>query len=293
MVLETLLSAKSAHRHPLLLMMHAMVLSSIAIWIAHLAFPESASMLSIAFFTIALIPIMENLLKHEEKIEAKHPGFAASFLTRHSNILQAYAWIFIGLIVSYAFWYTVLPVGMKGEIFSAQESAFQSISETKSSLTGMFNASAACGKDSLCWFGVILSNNAMVLFLAIVLSLLFGAGAIFLIAWNASIIGVVIGKDVISLAANYTQFGFFNGILAFSNGMYNALGLLPHGIFEASAYFIAAIAGAIIGIAATKRHYYKHEMKTILQDAIILIIIALACLTIGAFIEAQIIVAGL
>jgi uncharacterized membrane protein SpoIIM required for sporulation len=296
MVLETLFSAKSVHRHPLLMMLHAIIMSSIAMFIAYYIFRESASWLGIAFFTIGLIPLMETLLKHEEKREAKHPGFAATFLARHFNILQAFAWIFIGLIISYAFWYSVLPMEMKKDIFSAQEASLTQIDQLKSNLTGsgMFTAKEnSCGKNILCWFEAITINNSSVLALAIILSILFGAGAIFLIAWNGSIIGVVIGKDILALATSYKQFGLFNGIMAFFHGMFNALGLVPHGLFEASGYFIGAIAGAIIGIMVTKKHYYKHEPGTISKDAVLLIITSFACIAIGALIEAFVIVSSI
>ncbi|MDD5148317.1 MAG: stage II sporulation protein M [Candidatus ainarchaeum sp.] len=294
MVLETLFSAKSVHRHPLLMMLHAIILSSVAMFIAYYMFKESASMLGIAFFTIGLIPVMENLLKHEEKREAKHPGFAPTFLARHFNVLQAFAWIFIGLIISYAFWYSVLPVEMKTAVFSSQEASLGQINQLKSSLSGagMATAREGCGKDMVCWFEVIALNNSSVLVLAIILSLVFGAGAIFLIAWNASIIGVVVGKDVLALAASYSQFGLFKGIIAFGHGLFNALGLIPHGLFEASGYFIGAIAGAIIGIMVTKRHYYAHEADTIIKDTVLLIGISFACIIIGAAIEAVVIVSS-
>ncbi|MDD5163051.1 MAG: stage II sporulation protein M [Candidatus ainarchaeum sp.] len=295
MVLETLFTAKTIHRHPLLMVLHAIIMSSIAMFIAYYVFRENSSWLGIAFFTIGLIPLMETLLKHEEKKEARHPGFAPTFLARHFNILQAFAWIFIGLIISYAFWYSVLPVEMEKNIFSAQESSLTQIGQLKSDLSGegMFAAEESpCGRNAFCWFEAIAINNASVLALAIILSIVFGAGAIFLIAWNASIIGVVIGKDVLALAASYTQFGLFNGLIAFSHGMFNALGLVPHGLFEASGYFIGAIAGAIIGIMITKRHYYRHEPGTIAKDAFLLVITAFACIAIGAAIEALVIVSS-
>lgn len=294
MVLETLFSAKSIHRHPLLMIIHALVLSSVGIWVAFYSFPQWANMLSLAFVAIGFIPVMENLLKHEEKIEAKRPGFAGTFVARHFNIVQAYAWIFIGLIISYAFWYSVMPADTRASVFGEQEQTFKSIGDLKQNLTGKFSgATATCNQDTMCWFQVIFANNASLTVLFIFLGLVFGAGAIFLLAWNASVIGVVIGQNIVALTASYQQFGFLNGIFAFFHGLFNSLGLLPHGIFEASGYFFASIAGAIIGIALTRRHYYKHEINTILKDSILLTALSLACIAIGAIIEAFIIVSSI
>lgn len=294
MVLESIISANSVRRHPLFMLFLAVLMSTAGIWVSWQFYPAYSSLLSIAFITIALTPIMHSFLEYEETIEAKKPGFFMSFIARHFNLLQAYAWFFLGLIISYAFWYAVLPIDVRDNVFAEQERTFEQIGKLKEGLSGMASGTGytACGNNAACWFETIFANNAKVMVLAIVFSFVFGAGAIFLIGWNASIIGTVIGKDIIALGASYAHYGLFNGVLAFFHGLFNAIGLVPHGIFEACGYFIAAIAGGIIGVLLTKRHLYKHEFGTITKDAAILVIIAFALVAIGALIEAQIIAAA-
>ena len=130
------------------------------------------------------------------------------------------------------------------------------------------------------------------LFLAIILSFVYGAGAIFLIAWNASIIGVVIGKDILLIAATITGFGSLNFAAAYFPALVYGLRFLPHGLPEVVGYFVGAVAGGIISVAITKKKYATHEFANISKDALIMAGIAVLLLFIAAVIEAAIIVGG-
>jgi len=61
-----------------------------------------------------------------------------------------------------------------------------------------------------------------------------------------------------------------------------------HGIPEIAAYFIAALAGGIISVAIIRKDLRGERTWKILQDSLILIIIALIILVIGALIEVYI-----
>ncbi|MBN1940982.1 MAG: stage II sporulation protein M [Candidatus Diapherotrites archaeon] len=293
MVLEALLTPKNIQRHPIFMLFLAIIVSSASAWIAYNWFPSSASILTIAFITIALMPVVHSLIRAEETREARKPGFAASFIARHFSIIEVYGWFFIGLIISYAFWYAAMPLDARQSVFLEQEKTVQGISDLRNDLSGMFAGQVQCGADTVCWFDVIFANNMGVMASTILLSFVFGAGAIFLIGWNASVLGLVIGKDVLNIAPSYEHLGILGGALAFFHGIFNGIGLIPHGVFEASAYFIAAVAGGIISVAITKRYYYKHELSTIAKDAALLIAIAATLIFAGAVIEAHVIVASL
>ena len=153
-------------------------------------------------------------------------------------------------------------------------------------MTGNFTIGPeSCGENAQCWFDIIFYNNAFVMLLSVIFSFVYGAGAVFLIGWNASIIGVVVGKDIVQAMAVSGNF-----VQAFATGLYNALGLLPHGLPEAMGYFFGAIAGGIIGVAISKRSYLPHELRTIGKDAIVTLSLALILLFIGAWIEAIVII---
>ncbi|MFH1256906.1 MAG: stage II sporulation protein M [Candidatus Diapherotrites archaeon] len=300
MVLELILSVVALRRHPFNMLFLSFLLSSIALFVSYYTFPESSSILALAFVTIALMPIIERMLVEEEEEEAVKPGSPGSFLARHFDLVEVYAWFFIGLVLSYGFWYAVLPatapascitdasfqwdciLPAKDKVFAEQEKTWSVISGWQS-MTGKITGFVGIGPESclgqqkelLACTEFIYLNNSFVLVLAIFFSILWGAGAVFLLGWNASVIGLFIGKEALS------------GI---GPGVQRAISYLPHGIPEVSGYFIGAIAGGIISALVTKRRYKRHELSTIAMDAFVLICLAFIILFIGALIEAWLIV---
>jgi len=282
MVLEALITQKEALRHPFFMLLASFFVCSISIWAAYLSFPKSASILTIAFVTIALVPLFHRMFKSEEEKEAEKPGYAALFLARHFNVVKVYAFFFIGLILAYAFWYSVVPAGIRPVMFAEQETALAGIEQLRESLTGNFAVpQGTCGSQAFCWFNVIFVNNAFfVMMPALFFSFAYGAGAVFLIGWNASVLGVLIGKNIVRYAATH------GGITALWMAAKLTLGILPHGMLESLGYFLGAIAGGIIGAAVSKKRHLRGEMGTITKDVIVMILYALGLLAIGAIIEA-------
>jgi uncharacterized membrane protein SpoIIM required for sporulation len=99
---------------------------------------------------------------------------------------------------------------------------------------------------------------------------LLGAGAIFILAWNASVIAAAIKIFVNSDI----------GKIPLGLGRY-----MIHGIPEIAAYFVGALAGGIFSIAVIKREGGKERFINIMLDSLSLIIIAIAILFISAIIE--------
>lgn len=294
MVLESLLTRREALKHPFFILFASVLICSVSLWTTYLAFPGgegdgTASMLSLAFVTIALTPLFHAIFKAEEEKEAERPGFAALFLARHFNIVKLYAFFFIGIILTYAFWYSFVSPDVRGVMFANQENALSNIGQLRESLTGnVSGASAACGQQPFCWFSVIFSNNAFrVLTMGIFLSFVYGAGAIFLLGWNASVLGVLIGKDIVYFSLTH------GGLAALWMALNRALGLVPHGIFESMGYFVGAIAGGIIGAAMSKQRHLRGEVGMITKDVIVMLLYAFGLLAIGALIEAYVIVASI
>ena len=116
----------------------------------------------------------------------------------------------------------------------------------------------------------IFSNNIYVLIFTILFSLIFGAGAIFILVWNASVIAAAIGI-------------FAKGSLA--NLPIGILRYMIHGIPEISAYFVGALAGGIVSVAIIRRDLKGEGAWKILQDALLMIIIAIVILIVSALME--------
>jgi uncharacterized membrane protein SpoIIM required for sporulation len=116
----------------------------------------------------------------------------------------------------------------------------------------------------------IFANNIYVLIFTLVFSLIFGAGAIFILAWNASVISSAIG------------------IFCKSSLLNLPLGLaryMIHGIPEIGAYFIGALAGGIISVAIIKHDVKTEKFWIILQDSLNLVILAVIILFLAALVE--------
>ena len=93
-------------------------------------------------------------------------------------------------------------------------------------------------------FVSILENNLLVMIFTLIFSLLFGAGAIFILAWNASVISASIG-----IFTKYSRVDIPLGLARY----------MIHGFPEIAAYFVAALAGGIFGIGVA-RHGIKNKM---------------------------------
>ncbi len=297
MVLDEILPSWFAKKHPIVLLAASFVLASAGIWIALYTFPSSASVLSLAFLTIAFMPLIHRIIVEEEMEDRFAPESSASFFQRHWDVIKVYAFLFIGLIVAYSFWYAVMPPEMQSKVFLEQNRTVDRIHGLREEMelpssgaaTGL---ASGCGENAFCWFELIFFNNAFVLFLAVVFSFVWGAGAVFLLSWNASVLATVIGRDVMEKIGGYAFLGPTGFAVAYGHGLYNALGFLPHGLPEIMAYFIGAIAGGIISVAVSKRMRKKRELQTVFADAGMMIAVAVGLLFAAAWIEAYLIAMG-
>ncbi len=298
MVLEDILSDRVARKHPVDLLFVSFLMSTIAMWASYYVFRETTSVLTLAFVTMGLMPLIHTIFVEEEEEEAEEQGPITAFLARHFDIIKLLGWFFIGLVLSSAFWYVMLPTDkeqlcfgdtcipapLRSKVFSEQEKTYQFIVGKVTGLAGMPTGNAtreSCLGNYRNLGGCtefIYTNNAVVLGLAILFSFIWGAGTLFLLGWNASVIGVFIGKEV-------HDNGLFSGLM-------KAFGYVPHGLPEVLAYFIGSVAGGIISVALTKRRYRRHEFQQIAMDVLFLILLAYIVLFIGAIIEAYFIVNG-
>jgi uncharacterized membrane protein SpoIIM required for sporulation len=300
MVLESLFDPLKVKEKPSLMATDGILLSTIALWFSFLVFPGSASVLSIAFIVIAAVPLFHRIFILQE--EAELLDKKKNFIERHFNLIAIYAWFFIGLVISFSFWYFILPaqtteiclggcfdVPSRDLAFAEQEKTLSGISALNQQLQGQATEVFNQGVFST-YFIKIFANNTGVLLLAVLSSFVYGAGALFLIGWNASVIAVKIGQGTLALLPTYAHFGDLGALAAaYLHGLFNALGFLPHGIFELPGFFIGAIAGGIISVAMSKKAYQKKEFQIILFDALILFGWALAFVLLGALIEAYLI----
>ncbi len=282
MVLEYLVSPNRARRHPYLLLLMSALFVSFGV-LVQLALPSVAGSIVI-FAMVPAIPVVWMLLwkeeKHEEeniseqyrlwytlfpKGESTPPQY--NFFEYHKPLLQVFSFFFLGAIIAYAFWYSVLPPDLSQQVFSQQLTELRSIQKTVSGAL-LFPTASLLNEQR---FFDLLSHNLRVLFVMFVFSFLYGIGALYLLLWNASLIGVVIGQKVKAV-------GILGGVTGFAS-------LVPHGVFEIVAYFIATIAGGILSMSLLRFNKNKQEFSLVLMDVLLLTASSILLLVIAAFIE--------
>lgn len=284
MVLESLITAQMAEKKPIKMLPLSILYSSVGVLLALWIFPGN-NLALIAFTVIAMIPLMVSIMRFEEEKEETQFELRSNGpyrkklsvreskelipLSAHKHIFPFFLYIFIGLVISFAVWFMALPHDTVARLFSSQIST---ISQVATSITGH----AISGDLTLI---KIFLNNLRVLAFALVFSLLYGAGAIFIITWNASLVGVTIANSVRTVVAAGSTAGYFG---AFSLGMAK---YLTHGIPEILAYFIAALAGGIISVALVKKQFGTPKFTHALLDAFTLITISVFILLVAAAIE--------
>jgi hypothetical protein len=286
MVLESIIGEKRIRKNPVLIFFVTFAISLVSILFADLIFPKHGSVLSIAFITIGLVPVVFNILSSEQSEEVIERKSAVTFFARHFNLLMLYVWIFVGIIVAFAIAYSFSPVSERGLWFEEQTKSFCAISGSTSCTNGVPNSisgRATAGAFSACQNPstsnvtdctvFILQNNAGVLIFILLLSIFYGVGAIFIIAWNASILGVFFG-EMFLVGEHLRSFGFLQGML------------IGHGPPELLAYVFGAIAGAILSASIAKGDFFRHGAMDVAKDIGFLVILAFFSVLYGALTEA-------
>ncbi len=114
------------------------------------------------------------------------------------------------------------------------------------------------------------------------LSVLFGAGSVFVLGWNASVIAVYVG----SVSRSFIAQGFAPSA-AYLFGVPLGLGsILLHGIPEIIAYFLAGLAGGILSVGILRERWGGKNFHLILKDSLVLLAVAEILIFAAAFIEA-------
>jgi uncharacterized membrane protein SpoIIM required for sporulation len=120
-------------------------------------------------------------------------------------------------------------------------------------------------------------------------SFLYGAGAIFILTWNASVIGTAIGNFIrtnLGSIATYSGFEMASTYLQIVS-----IGLMRyaiHGIPEILSYLTAGLAGSIISVAVINHSIKTNKFGKILFDSSSLILISLILLIVSALLEVYI-----
>ena len=258
-----------------------LIYASLSLILVHYFFSKDAvlsqysGIFVVLFCVLFSVLFMYFLVKQEAEEDEKIEGFLGVWKA-HSDALYAFMWLFLGFIVAFAFWFIVLQ---NFSLFNAQIKTYCMINSPGNietcvqnyDFTGKFIGTGGMTNSER--FLAILQNNVYVMIFTLVFSLLFGAGAIFILAWNASIIGVAI-----AIFSKYQLKDIPIGVLRY----------MIHGFPEIAAYFVTALAGGIFGFEIIKNGIKNNKLIRVLENSVILLFIALVILVIAAVIEVYI-----
>ncbi len=278
-MLETLINPKKAEKRPWEMFFIGAFYATLSLILVEWIFSgdpilsKYTGILVVTFCVMFSIPFMYFAIKNEEEKDLEIEGFGR-LLKEHGKALTYFMFLFLGFIVAFSFWYIVFEDGNQN--FRAQIETFCIINKPTHfdeciSEYGIEHVSKTTGfltsKEKII---NIFANNIYVLIFTLVFSLIFGAGAIFILAWNASVISAAIGI--------FSQGNLANLPLGLTRYMI-------HGIPEIGAYFAGALAGGIISVAVIKHDIKTEKFWTILQDSLNLVILAVVILFLAALIE--------
>jgi uncharacterized membrane protein SpoIIM required for sporulation len=265
MVFEQLFKAQWVYKkhHAFIL---GLVYTLIGIISARLIFRSSSGIMSVAFTSILLIPSLAELLKIETNQALMSYHFSLKRIWKdHSDIFAVYLFLFLGIFVAYSFGTLLIPKTDIQTLFSSQLSA-----------AGIRGFATAANTKLIS----IVLNNLLVFVVAFILSLVYGAGAVIFLVWNASVWGVVFSLFVRKAALS-------SGVDPVTVFAQDVVPFLPHMVTEGAAYIGAAIVGGIVSKAVLREEPFSPTFNYVLYDALVFLVFGLIMVALAGVIEVK------
>jgi len=280
-MLEMLYNPKYSEKGPIKMLFIGLVYASLSLILVHYFFSgdivqvKYSGWLVVLFCVVFSLPFMYFLIKQETDEDEDVEGFWG-VMRAHSDALYAFMWLFLGFIIAFAFWFIVLQ---DFSLLNAQIETYCAINSPGSVETCVQNydfTGNVVGTGDMtnsARFLAILQNNVYVMIFTLVFSLLFGAGAMIILVWNASVIGAAI-----AMFSKYNISEIPIGVFRY----------MIHGFPEIAAYFVTALAGGVFGSEIIKNGLKNKKIIRVLENSVIMLFIALIILVVAAIIEVYI-----
>ena len=233
MVLESLMFPSKAEHRPWELFFLGFLYASLGIILSLWIFKSESSMVMVLLTVVACIPLVYMTFRREEAKDTLIDE-ERTLLKEHGKALKFLMYLFFGFIIAYALWFIFLPENISSILFKVQTATINQINSRIIGNTINENV-----------LFQIFFNNLRVLFFSILFAFFYGAGAIFILTWNASVIGV----------------------------------------FEILAYFVGGLAGGIISVAIINHDINSDKFKNIMKDSLDLILLSIILLVFAALLE--------
>lgn len=241
-----------AKNKPYAMAAYSFAIAAISMLVSRAVFPADAGIATIFMITVSMMPLLSKAFESEEEETVSEGGL----LENHEDVLLLYSMFFLGTFLAFFISFLLTPDATV--FFSDQLNAVRS-----SRISG-----AVVGGTG---FASIALNNATVAILSFVLSVLFGAGAAFILSWNASVVAAYAGVAARAGPAALLQ---------------ATVGMTLHGIPEIMAYFITGLAGGVLSTSISRGRPGTPEFKRVIFDSAQLLCIALVLIIVAAAIEA-------
>ena len=276
-MIESMVNPKRLEKGPIKMLFIGLLYASLSLLLVQWFFSKDAvlyqysGIMVVTFCVMFSLPFMYFLIKKEEEEDEEVAGFFSVWKIQ-KDAVYSFTWLFLGFIIAFSFWYIILG---DQTLFNAQIETYCMINSPDNMencvgqyAPGVINPTGAAATEAR--FLSIISNNIYVMIFTLIFSLIFGAGAIFVLAWNASVISAAIGI--------FTQHRI--GEIPFGIARY-----MIHGLPEITAYFMTALAGGIFGVGIIRNGIMSQKFLRVLDNVIVLLFFSIVLIIFAGVIE--------
>ncbi|MBU0536603.1 MAG: stage II sporulation protein M [Nanoarchaeota archaeon] len=268
MVLESIKIKWIKHR-PYIAFFFGLIYTIIGYFVAFIFFKSYISIAMLFLSTLLVVPSLVKLLDLEESLESRYG--LRHFFSEHKDIVEAYIFLFIGVFIGYL----MLGFFMSAEhyltAFEFQRDFLIGQEGLSGELIGNFMNTPF--EPQIADVFSVLTNNLIVAIILFILSLVYGAGAIFLIIFNASIFASFITFVIDHLADKASTAFAILGVFSI------------HMIPEVSGFLLAAISGGVVSKALMKEKLGGRGFSNVITDATALLFVSCLMIIFAAFLE--------
>jgi hypothetical protein len=274
MVLEQIFKPEWIEKKPRHAFLLGFIYSIVGAISAKLIFGANPGMMTVAFTSILLVPSLNTLLAIEEnqaRVKDKY-WVLKQLWVDHYDIVEVYICMFFGIFITFAMIAFIFP---EQAIIPFFEPMFEVIG-ISGQATSLIGWATGVGAPTIL---SIFVNNFIVTIVCLLLSLIYGAGAIIFISWNAVVWGVVMGffaKQALISSSGLNPITVFVATIG---------PFFPHMILESLPYFIAAIIGGIVSKAAVREELFSPRFNEIVKDGTVALGVGLVILFVAAVVE--------
>jgi uncharacterized membrane protein SpoIIM required for sporulation len=276
-MLESIVNPKRVEKGPWKMLFIGLIYGSLSILLVEWFFASDivlskfSGIIVVTFCVMFSLPFMYFLIRQEEDEDETVEGFF-SVWKMHKDALYAFMWLFLGFVIAFAFWFMVIQ---DSNLFNAQVETYCMINspgniENCVARYDISNKGATGAATKEMRLLSIIENNVYVMIFTLIFSLVFGAGAIFVLAWNASVISAAIG-----IFTSYDIKDIPFGLLRY----------MIHGLPEIAAYFVTALAGGIFGVGILRNGVRNPKFLRVVENVVVLLFISILILIVAALIE--------